>query len=755
MVAVKLLSLTLGLTMAGFLVTYVVFLSSFDSFMPDSDRLYSLRVRYDIANKESKLTNKIMAPVVPKILETVAAVETGTRFWSEGNEELKIDEKAYGANIVRADSLFFKTMGYKVLRGIPSEVMVANSNVFVSQTLAQNMFGGSDPIGQNFKIANQTYIIRGIFEDIPQNSTYKFDLVLPLVNPRTKFDGGDSWFSYLKLPSNADTATIISDINRAMTPYNENFESFGYKLTYYFKPIEEENYDDEKDTILILSIMSIVLILVSGLNYVLLSLSSLASRAKEIGVHKVSGGGKATIFGIIIWETVIYILLSSVISGFLLWALKSEFENITQSDLWSVFSMSNYWAVGVVMLAILLIAGVFPAWVFSRIPLSEVFRKTTNLRSTWKKVLLFFQFASSAFVLCFLVVIIKQHKDLTTADLGYDYEKLAVIEMSGVNADFELLANKLRQESFVEGITFSANLPIESLSGAMFRNQDDTTGNSISVRYLIVDSAFVSVYGVKMAQGSGDLRVDGNLVVNQELVSTFGGTLNPLGMTMVCTEMSGDVPIRVSGVMQNFVIQSFRVRNQPVVFWVFNLDQIEDRHPRKITLRLNEVTKNNVETILSIAQNIFPNEKIEVKSYQQIIDERYSSEESFRDGIMLAAIILLLITILGVVGYVATEIKRKSKEIAIRRVHGATSWSVIFVIMTPLLIIAIISVFVGMVATGFLSNIWLEQFAYQTELVWWIFVGTGCFIMGSLVITVIVQSAKIATENPSINIKKE
>lgn len=754
MVFVKLLSLTLGLTLAGFMFTYVAFMTSYDN-TSDSDRLYQIRVKYDVANKGADYGDRIMMPVVPKILETVSGVETGTRFWNESDREIHVEDKTYAAKVIRADSMFFKTMGYTVLRGVPSEVMTTSENVFVSQTLAKNMCGSADPIGFGFTSDGHNHVICGVFEDIAQNRTYQFDMVLPLVHLRTEFDGGDSWYSYLKLPETADTGALAKQINQSLDPYQKSWEDSGYKLSYYLKPIKDVHYDQVKNTILILSILSLVLILVSGLNYVLLSLASLASRAKEVGVHKVNGAGKGSVFGIIIWETAIYIALATVCSAMLLWAFKSEFNNLAQVDLWSVFSFGNFWAIGIVIMLTLFTAGVIPAWLFCKIPVTQVFRAATNLRSSWKKILLLFQFASSAFVLCFLVVIMKQHKEMLTADLGYNYNNIVVMSLSAQTDDFELLSNKLREQSFVEGLTFSANIPLDGLSGAMFRNQSDTTGNSISVRYMIIDSVFLNVYKIKMAVGSGDLNVKGNIVVNKEFVNTFGGTRDPLGMSMLCEEISDNVPLRVTGVMDHFKVGDMRVDNEPMTFWVFDLGQVSVRHKRYVSMLLSDVSKDNIEKLLNVAKGLFPQEKIEIKSYSQMVDESYYNEKSLRDGVLLAAITLLLITLLGVVGYVATEIKRKSKEIAVRRVHGASSWSVVFVIMTPLLILSSIGVVIGAVLSLFMSNYWLKNFSYQTDLSWWIYVATSLGIIGILVVTVAMQSAKIARQNPAVSIKKE
>lgn len=758
MTLVKLLSLTLGLSVAGFMYTYVAFLNSYDTFLEDSDRLQSLQVRYDVAKTgESMDDESLMAPVIPTLLSAMPQLECGTRFRMEGSITIKVGERVYDVNPGVADSLFFKTMGYKVLVGDPESEMSVQSNVFVSRTLATNICGDKDPIGQTIVINGDTFTIRGLFADIPENSSFKFNLITPLINPRTSFDGGDSWYSFVKLRKGINPDDLQEDYDRILIPHMGAFEEFGYKCHYFTKPISEFHYKSVKDIVLILSILSLVIILVSGFNYVLMTLSSLSSRAKEMGVHKANGATKGTIFSIIIWETAVYLILAAALSGFLLWAFSGEFETIAQAKLWSVFSVSNFWAIGLVFVVMLIVAGVIPAWLFAKVPVTQVFRTAVNARSGWKKGLLFFQFLSSAFVLCFVGFVIKQYSEMTNQDLGYDYKKLVVFETISDSKGMELLTNELQRLNFYVSSTQSAQLPIDGLSGAMVKPLNDLDGGSISVRYLNVDTAFAAVYGIKAKLGSNELGYGPTAFVNEEFIETFAthAKADPLGFEFVCSEVSGDVPMKVSGVMDGFRVHSMRDSNQPTLLWIVPKEYEQYVMFRKLTIRLTDVTADNLIEIRNTVERLFPDKFYLLDSYENILLGRYSDDDKFKDTVWMVAWVLLLITIMGVVGYVATEIKRRSKEIAVRRVHGASAWKVIFVMIKPLFILASVASVIGLVGTYFMIDYWLDQFSYQTLLSWWVFALTLILILGSLIVTVIIQSWKIANANPARSIKSE
>lgn len=757
MTLIKLLSLTLGLSVAGFMYTYVAFLNSYDTFLEDSDRLQSLQVRYDIAKLgESTNSVRLMAPVIPTLLAAMPQIECGTRFREVGDLTVKVGDRVYDVSACVADSLFFKTMGYKVLIGNPEADMSVGNNVFVSRTLATNICGDKDPIGGVFTLNDNDFTIKGVFEDIPENSSFKFNIIVPVINPRTEFDGGDSWYSFVKLRKEVNPDDLQEDYNRILTPHMGTFEEFGYKCHYFTKPIGDFHYESVKNIVLILSILSLVIILVSGFNYVLMTLSSLSSRAKEMGVHKANGANNGTIFSIIIWETAIYLILAAALSGFLLWAFSGDFETIARAKLWSIFSIKNFWAIGLVFVAMLIVAGVIPAWLFAKVPVTQVFRTSVNARSSWKKGLLFFQFLSSAFVLCFVGFVIKQYSEMTNQDLGYDYKKLVVFETTTDSKGMELLANELQSLNYYVSSTQSAQIPIDGLSGAMVKPLNDPDGGSISVRYLNVDTAFAAVYGIKAKLGSDNLGYGATALVNEEFIETFAtyAKADPIGFEFICEEVA-ETPIKVTGVMDGFRVQSMRVDNQPTMFWVAPKESEEYDMYRRLTIRITDVTANNLIEIRNTVERLFPDNFYLLNSYESLLLGRYSDEDKFKDTVWMVAWVLLLITIMGVVGYVATEIKRRSKEIAVRRVHGASAWKVIFVMVKPLFILASVASVIGLVGTYFMIDYWLDQFSYQTLLSWWIFALTLVLILGSLIVTVIIQSWKIANANPARSIKSE
>lgn len=161
--------------------------------------------------------------------------------------------------------------------------------------------------------------------------------------------------------------------------------------------------------VVVMTILAIAILLIAAFNYVLISLSSLARRAKEVGVHKCNGAANSTIFGLFLNETVLLILLSVVLTGGLMYLFRDFVEEIAVAKLLSLFTVQNLWVPGMVVLSVLLLAGILPAWVFSSIPVTQVFRRYTERNTSWKRPLLFVQFVGVSFIFCFLLVVLCQY----------------------------------------------------------------------------------------------------------------------------------------------------------------------------------------------------------------------------------------------------------------------------------------------------------------------------------------------------------
>lgn len=752
---VKLLSLTLGITIGGLLFTYVAFMQSYDSFLPDADRLYGVNVRYNYSNATDKrqdiTSSQLMAPVVPKLVELIPDIEAGTRLMNAGQLSIRAKENVYVFSGLLIDSSFFDVLGFDVIAGDPHKDFSnpGQGAVYLTQYAAQTMFPDQDPLGQEVHSNGYTFTVRGIVRDVPQNCHLQFQVLAPLFNPRNTFDGGDSYPSYIKLKKGADTLQLNEKINNVLSDYIDK-EKETFTQTHFTVPITKIFVNKVKDTNLIMTILAFIMIAVAGLNYALMALSSLASRAKEVGVHKASGASPCGVFALIMWETVIYTVMASVVSAVFIWAGSDAFENFMGGSVVSVFSLGNLWAVGVVLLSIIVVAGILPAALFARIPVSQIFMRYTESRNMWKRALLFVQFASATFVLCFLIVIVKQYNTLIYHDLGYSHEKLGYIEcLSDSNLETTLIKSELEKLTFVDQISVSYGMPIMIYSGMGIGATDGSNNNMFSSRSIGIDSAFINTYQLKIITGDSVMHNMNDIIVNQAFLRTAGVKGNPLE----CSFIVDGIPATIVGVVKDFQIHSLKNAILPLVMYRLDIMPYDDS--RVINIKFNSLSAANANKVNKLLKDLIPQKGYKMKIYDDQLRQSYQDALRMRNGVLAATIILIVITLMGVIGYLATEIRRRSKEIAVRKIHGASALWIIYSMSRSIVIIALIASIVGVASSYYIAQLWQSEFALKTPLAWWIFtLGVGG-IIAIVIACGTLLTWHIANSNPARSIKSE
>ena len=499
---IKIVSLGLGLMMSILLFSRVAYEQSYDTCFKEHENLYQLWNKFSTEKETFQWGEMCVGKLaggtfeaLPDMVESATTVST----WLASNPiyygEAQFDDKK-----VVADSLFFLTMGIEVTSGNPVQDLQELDVIYLSDDLAKRMFGGENPIG---KIINYDRMldltVRGTFANIPVNSTMRPKAVISMPSVWKRgwgnysWEGGDSWKSYIRIKPGTNVEVLNKRMNLVV---QQNIPTnLGFSMQAEARPIRDtyRNYDEVKRMSSIMAILAGSILFITALNYVLISISSLSRRAKAVGVHKCSGAEEGTIFGMFLWETGIIILISLLLMGFLILNFKDFVEDTTSTQLANLFAFDRIWVPLSVVGALFLIGGVLPGYVFSKIPVTQVFKRYTEGKKGWKRPLLFVQFAGVAFIGGIMIVVMLQYYHVLNKDVGYNPERIV--------AEFQYCPNYETSQAvkhfyqglpYVEAVSASReNSPLWGYSGELMF---DEGGNSLfSTKYDYMDEEYIEM----------------------------------------------------------------------------------------------------------------------------------------------------------------------------------------------------------------------------------------------------------------------
>lgn len=758
---IKVISLFAGLLVGIVLFARVAFEQSYDKFYPEADRLYTIMCTYTIGGEEREPISVIHAPMPSAMNDEFPEIEMATVIRNQGKQPFFYGEHKFEPEVVYADSLFFKTFGFELLKG-DDRLLGVIDNIFLSEKTAKIIFGDEEPVGKVLKHGkNRPYIVQGIFKDIPENCHLRFDAVGSFGNMNNQFgyytgwDGGDSFIGYVRLKSNVNPASVDTKFPvflRGHQDVDANMER-GFKAAYYLAPVTEIHSGDKdvKRMLVILSLLATVILFVASMNYVLISISSLAKRAKSIGVHKCNGASAKDIFSMFMYETAILVFISLILIMLVLLAFRSSIESITNASFGALFSFSNLWtSVGVVSILFFL-SGIIPGRIFSSIPVTQVFRKTTSNNLYWKRALLFIQFTGISFVIVLLAIILKQYQMVTEKDLGYKPENVVYTRMNGVGGqnrdEFMHNVTTFKQEferlSFVEHASTHNALPVSGYGGMPVTDEDNNW--LFTARYSVYDADYIPTMGIEFAAG-GNFTGPDQVIVNETFIKKRGWKDNPIGKEVINGKDSYG---RIVGVVKDYPINSLYVEQQPILIEYWRVS------PGYLTLRLSELNPERLKELNDKLVALYPDDDMGFTVLQDILTQQYVPVRHFRDSVMAAFIVVLLITILGLYGYVSDEIARRSKEIAIRKVNGATARRILQLLCKDIIYTALPAIIIGVMTSVLIGRNWLKEFAVKTSLRPDVFIFCGILILMGILLIVTLRTWNVANENPVDSIKSE
>ena len=756
----KLLSLTLGLAVGVLLFSQIAYELNYERCYPDADRL--VLVAGDMYNKAegeaphtgdySKYDTDTYDVMAPTLAQDMAEwVESGTTVLAYENEQTvfvdnrRVDEATY----IYVDTCFFRTLGIEVLKGKPEELIQSDA-AFVSQSFARRVFGDADPVGRVLTLDKQSaFTVRGVYQDMPHNSMLKHDFVLSIHRNGGYFigngwKGNDIFYAILRLKRAEDFDAVNANLMRTIKQYTP-CEYGGWKVDYEVitLPRLHTAHPDTRNRLLVLSLLGAVILFVASMNYALVTVASLSRRAKMVGVFKCNGASGGSIFRLFLTETGLFAIGAAALSALLFYVFRDVIRSLLGVSVADLFTWETCWVPLLTVVALVFVAGVIPARMLARIPVTQLFQRYTEGRRGWKNSLLAVQFTGVSFVLGLLMMVLAQYSLFTGRDMGIRVPGLMEAEVYMHPDTVETVCDYIKREPYVQGVTVGTSSVLGQYWTQPLLNNEGRSLGTLNFNYVLPN--YTELMGIEIVEGrTTQQRFE--VLVNEELVRLMRWTDGAIGKRLLNSPKWWGT---IVGVFRDVRNEGFNHAQSPVALIA---------HPQAyhaFEVRLKEPYADNLRKLNAFVDEAFSDISMHFIPVQQKVRDMYQDVSRFRNAVGITSGFILLIVLIGLIGYVGDETQRRSKEIAIRKVNGAESRDIFVLLSRSILRVAVPTVLIGTALAWFSGRAWREQFVEQASVsgVWYILLALVLLVL--IVAVVVMKAWRIANEDPVRSIKSE
>ena len=786
-ILIKVLSLGIGLAVGIVLIAKVFFELSYDSFYKDIDRVYSIRT-WISQNGDEKDYGQVSGAVSVGFMNEVPGVETGTRttFVFHGDTYLDEDGNKLKAALVCADTCFFKVFDRPILAGDPVKVLGKWGSVMVNRSFAEKIGGVQECIGKQIANADMDGLkltIEGVFEDFPKNGSIDYDILLSMETygkqSTDNWLGNDRYKGYVKLMPGVDPNTLKDAIRKMQEAHQplEQIEANGTSLRYFLSPFSKIHTSQPgvKSQIILLSIVAALLIIISLLNYILIVISSMVKRSKEVGVRKCYGAESKNIYGMLTKEASIHLILSLTLAAVIIFAARGIIENLLGVPFTTLLVPKSVAAIVAVILFVLLISIVVPAELYQRIPVYEALKNYTEHSRNWKLALLGVQVLINVFLVVMMLIIGRQYHMVSNSDPGYDYKNLYYISMfDGDRQAITRAVSTLRSLPEVKGVAATYNLPFDGSSGDnVYLPEDDRELFNIADQYEC-SPEFYELMNIQFVDGRAP-RDSSEIVVDEKFVAKmaeFTDWSDGAVGKQVCITGHGSAidmatkPFTISGVYKSYLIGSLvAADSRPSALFYGEIGSMSSWMPHILFKipghagndggRHGRLDRPSLDKVREALTQALEGCEINIISYEEQMRADYTDVKKIKNTLTIGAIFSLLIALLGLIGFIRDESLRRSKEMAVRKINGATSKDILGIFAADILKLSLVMAALACAITFFVARRLLEMFAEKVPLTLSYFLAGTLAVLLIVLVVVVLNTWRISTSNPVDSLKNE
>lgn len=775
---VKILCLALGLAISSVIIAEIYFEQTYDTYFPGWERTYQISEVGTNHGETMEFTNTSGATAqgVKQYAPMVEAATSTLYFYDDAQCKME-DQNIISANIRMADSCFFDVFPQKILIGKAKQILSQPLSCLIDSETAAKI--GGNVVGKHFTLSNYpgtTFTIYGVFETFPWGSSFHgTQMILSMCSVpyvysydgRGQWVGNDSYGSYIRLAKGHDAKELKPYVNKMRQDHFplKEMKNMGVELNYDFTVLSDVYTQNPyiKKMGWIMGIIAFVLLFTSVMNYLLIIVGNLVGRSREMAVRKCYGAESKNIHAIIFSEALVHVGLSVVLAAGLVFLCKGTIENFLSAPVSTLVLNRGSWILVAICILVLLVGGLLPGWLYNRIPVAIAFRGYNENRNRWKLGLLGIQFVISGLLFSLLYIVNGQYQLMLGLNPGYDYGHVAIVSIDASNRDQrnQCLA-EIRRMPNVKDCSSTFNVPLDGYnrSGNMVGVPSDEKNTFNIMEMSGVDDNFFKMMNIPIVQGSFFTERNDScrqVIIDErgaeKLIKTWHWKDGVVGKQITCTGHDNNI-FTICGVCRN-------IRWGAVETGGDGMNEFPDLYfysaktAYYMLVKFKELRDESLSELQSKVQAMYPNNKVIVKSYASELANQYASQLNFRNGILVAGIVTMIIALFGLVGYTSDEVNRRRKEIAIRKVNGAKVQDILRIFLKDIMKIALPCIIVGDLGAWLIARQWLMSFSEKITMTPLLFIGVTIILLVIIGLSVIINCYKVANSNPVKYLKDE
>jgi putative ABC transport system permease protein len=759
-------SLAVGIAVCILLLLYVADELSYDRYNENSDNIYRL----------CQEEHPYQAPGAARLLtDNLPEIVNSARILPRDNINVQVEDKRFKEDKVAwVDPALFNIFSFNFVVGTKgSSSLQKPGTMVITEKTAKKYFGDENPIGKNVKVGNEyNYLITSVIEEMPDNSHFKFDVFMTLEDGAMMFgdDWMDSWgwcnfLVYFEMQDHFSKPYVEEKISQMLQSVdNPNAPTTAFTIqsvkdihlysSHFLGDIQPQS---SIVYVLIFSAIGLLILFIASFNYVNLFTANATTRLTEISVRKTFGASRSRLAAQFIFESVLVFFVSFCVSLVLVGLALPIFNEISGKALSFSFLVNPNIIFGLLtmILVVGILAGWYPAFILSSFSPTGVLKSSFKSGSGFqiKKLLIGTQFTIVIALIACAIIMFRQISFLETKNLGFDKEAVITsIFDFGDETKYNTLKNELLSKSYVTGVSVASRIPSGSLSNQSYVVPEGQEEQFL-IPYVHINFDYFKTLGIKPIQGrlfSEEFKTDvsESVILNNAAVKMLGIKGNPIGQNLKI-QWPGSTR-KIVGVIGDVHFESLYNKIKPAVF-VINYPDVY----HIIVKVIPSDVVGSMKSVTEICQEIYPDEVIEFSFLDSILQQRYLKDYTTFQLMGFFAALAILLACMGLLGVSTFIITSRTKEIGIRKVNGAKVFEIIQMLNVG---------FVKWIAAAFIlatplayyaMSRWLESFAYQTKLSWWVFAISGLLTIIIVLSTVSWVTYRAARRNPVESLRYE
>ena len=764
--AINIFGLAIGLSASVFIFLWVYDEFSYDKFHSNSNRIFKVFINNKYPDGKIETYPATPAKLKDVIKNEIPEIELAAQYSMEAQLLVKHENNVFNENGIYADSTLFKILSFPIVNGNAAEPLKSNS-IAISKSLAEKLFKNEDPIGKTLSVGTKyDLLINSVFADIAQNSTLRFEFVIPFElyikeNPwmQNWKSGGTRTVVMLRSSAMADPANnkLINLIKKNCSDCSTTPFLFPYAESRLYSEFENgKKAGGRIQQVFLFSVVAILILLMACINFMNLSTARSTNRSREVGVRKSVGAQRFNLIFQFITEAVFLSFIAMIFAVVMVKLLLPFFNDVTDKSIQLNLS-DPVFVVGILSITIFagVLAGSYPAFILSRFNPVKVLKGTSQpglSGNALRKFLVVVQFTASVILVVGSIAVYKQISFISKKKLGFNKDSIIVIDQNdGIVKNYEAIKNDLQQLPAVKNVAFGGNnvftIPITTTDPVWSGKPNNS---SITFKIYRCDTAFIPTMDIKMVAGRNFIGKNdaSNYIINRKAMETMGLSLdNAVGTELEMWNGKG----RIVGITNDFHNDNLKFGIQPLIFMYS--ENIGSHYFIKVGSELP--LPRLIGQIRQIFQKHNPDYPFEYTFLDEVFNREYRTEAVIGKLSFSFTVIAILISCLGLLGLATFTAERRTKELGIRKVMGASVGNLAIMLCSEFTNLIILSLLIGLPISWYLVREYFSGYMFHTEIKWSVYIVASVSLLLIAILSVGYQAIKAAITNPVKSLRTE